>query len=202
MARRGCRIKRCGGVAVVQDPKDAEMPSMPLSALRHVKVDHQAPLAQLGELLVRLVSAGKLAAATAVPAPGRYAQETETLLGKGNFMELLEAVSMPSTFVCPECDGALWEITNSRPPNFRCHTGHAFSLRSLQHTQAEATDEALWSALRALQEKELLLKSLAELQRESSDRAEADRLQREAEQPARHAATLRELIARVPAPSE
>ena len=44
-------IKRCGGVAIVQDPKEAEAPSMPLSALRHVRVDHCAPVADIAALL-------------------------------------------------------------------------------------------------------------------------------------------------------
>src|SRR5262249_15261985 len=40
-------IKRCGGLAVVQDPKDAEAPSMPRSALRYVEVDHCVPVSEM-----------------------------------------------------------------------------------------------------------------------------------------------------------
>lgn len=49
-------IKRCGGLAVVQDPADAEFSSMPESALRSVAIDYVAPLSQMGPLLVGLVS--------------------------------------------------------------------------------------------------------------------------------------------------
>ena len=49
-------IKKCGGLAVVQDPKEAEAPSMPLSALRAVLVDHCAPLREIGPLLAGLVA--------------------------------------------------------------------------------------------------------------------------------------------------
>lgn len=47
-------IKRCGGLAVVQAPQDARFPSMPTSAMEHVKVDYTLPLAQIGPLLERL----------------------------------------------------------------------------------------------------------------------------------------------------
>jgi two-component system, chemotaxis family, protein-glutamate methylesterase/glutaminase len=48
-------IKRAGGVAVVQDPDDAEFADMPETALSRVSVDHCAPLHEIPELLWRLV---------------------------------------------------------------------------------------------------------------------------------------------------
>src|SRR5688572_1397980 len=47
-------IKYRGGVAVVQDPADAEIPSMPRNALREVEVDYIVPISEMAELLVRL----------------------------------------------------------------------------------------------------------------------------------------------------
>ncbi len=47
-------IKERGGIAVVQDPQDAQVPSMPESALYHVQVDHCVPLDEMADLLVRL----------------------------------------------------------------------------------------------------------------------------------------------------
>ena len=47
-------VKKRGGVAIVQDPKEAEYPSMPKSALRYVKVDRCLPLAEIPHLLVQL----------------------------------------------------------------------------------------------------------------------------------------------------
>jgi two-component system chemotaxis response regulator CheB len=40
-------IKRKGGAAVVQDPEEARYPSMPSSAIEHVRVDAVLPLAQM-----------------------------------------------------------------------------------------------------------------------------------------------------------
>src|SRR5215207_5399735 len=47
-------VKDRGGIAVVQDPEDAHVPSMPSSALAEVAVDHVAPARELGPLLARL----------------------------------------------------------------------------------------------------------------------------------------------------
>ena len=49
-------IKACGGVAVVQDPDDAEHPEMPRNALAHVDVDYCVPGSELARTLLRLVA--------------------------------------------------------------------------------------------------------------------------------------------------
>jgi two-component system chemotaxis response regulator CheB len=76
-------------------------------------------------------------------------------------MEHLHSIGKPSTFVCPDCQGCLWELDGTRPVRYRCYTGHAFSLRSLQHAQAEKADDALAAAIRALEEQRLLLERMA-----------------------------------------
>ena len=49
-------IKASGGVAVVQDPDDAEHPEMPRNALAHVEVDCCVPGSELARTLLRLVA--------------------------------------------------------------------------------------------------------------------------------------------------
>src|SRR3954470_9542903 len=46
-------IKHHGGIAVVQDPKDAGVPGMPESAIRYVDVDHVLPAPEIGPLIGR-----------------------------------------------------------------------------------------------------------------------------------------------------
>ena len=46
---------------------------------------------------------------------------------------------------------------------YRCHTGHAFSPDSLVAEQSEAVEGALYSALRALEEKGAALRRITEL---------------------------------------
>jgi two-component system chemotaxis response regulator CheB len=184
-------IKSCGGIAVVQDPDDAEVPSMPSSALRYVDVDHRVALAGMGALLAELATAPiPQPAAT----PVALEEELEAALGLGDPMEHLAAIGKPSTFTCPDCGGSLWALHDARPPRFRCHSGHAFTLRSLMRTQDEATDAALWSGLRALQEKHHLLDALAESHERAGDVGEAQELRRIAAQTRTEAETLRNLI--------
>jgi two-component system, chemotaxis family, protein-glutamate methylesterase/glutaminase len=126
-------IKQRGGTAIVQDPSDATEPSMPLSALRNVQVDHRVPLDRIAPLLVRLTqelipTISEMEAA-AVPreldieikiAQGHHAREVGvTQLGE------------PSLFTCPECHGTLLKLRDEHPLRFRCHTGHAFTADSL-----------------------------------------------------------------------
>lgn len=151
-------VKRCGGIAVVQDPADAEHPEMPRSALRDVAADHVVPLADLGPLLVRLVRE---------PAgPGPWVPEAIRLEagiqmdGKAG-MGVDDALGKPSHFTCPDCNGALWEIQDGKPQRYRCHVGHSFTARALMAGQSKAVETALWSALRALQERADLLRRMA-----------------------------------------
>jgi two-component system chemotaxis response regulator CheB len=109
-------------------------------------------------------------------------------------MDHLNAIGQPSRFACPECSGVLWEITGARPRRYRCHTGHAFTLRSLAFTQGEATDETLWGAMRALQEREALLRTLVDASQCDSDGRSGDDLVGEAERTGLHIEQLRRMI--------
>lgn len=152
-------IKAYGGMAFAQDPKTAEAPSMPASALRHVEVDVCLPLGELGNALGRTIQQR----ATEAP-PARtfsriepYATEhdlTEDLSSGGAYA--LDAIGKVSGLSCPECGGSLWELGAS-PPRFRCHTGHGYTSPALLQAQSETIEEALWVAIRAMHEKQLLL---------------------------------------------
>jgi two-component system chemotaxis response regulator CheB len=143
-------VKACGGYAVVQDPKDAQVPDMPASAMSYVAVDRVLPLNEIGPLLTAL--AEQPAASDAGPAqPEWVVVENRAVQGKSN-MDELERIGAPSGYTCPECNGALWKIKDAKPLRFRCHTGHSFSAHLLSQLQDRAVENALWSSLRALQE--------------------------------------------------
>lgn len=67
-------------------------------------------------------------------------------------------------------------------------------MRTLRDGQAEATEEALWSALRALQEKEVVLRKIAELDRIAGDAHHAGESDQQAEPISLQIGTLRRLI--------
>lgn len=177
-------VKDCGGVAIVQDPASAAEPSMPRSALGNVDVDHCVALADIPDLLTRLVSSA--ARPRRKHAPEQVIREVAINQGTRT-MEQLVPIGKPSPLTCPECHGGLWEMNDPKPLRFRCHTGHAFTALSLAEAQKDAAEESLWSSLRALREREVLLRRLADIAEATGDgeqaragRAEADRLQEQA----------------------
>ncbi|HSI49464.1 MAG TPA: chemotaxis protein CheB [Ideonella sp.] len=153
-------IKDLGGTCVVQDPSEAEAPSMPLSVLRHVAVDHCVPVREMAPLLCKLIDQPVEESPVPMPQRDRTVHEEAVLLGQGDVIAHLRAIGQPSTFACPDCGGTLWQLAGTSPQRFRCHTGHAFTLETLRASQSLSTDEALWSSIRALQEKrELVLQA-------------------------------------------
>lgn len=157
-------IKACGGIAVVQDPDEALAPEMPSSAIANVEVDHVLRLAEIPRTLGWIVNAG-VQARTAIPREDevpRWVQLENKFAVEGVDMDSLDKIAKPSTFTCPECHGALWELENLKPRRFRCHTGHAYSERTLVSLQVEAVENAVWAAMRSLQERTMLLHKMAE----------------------------------------
>lgn len=49
-------IKQLGGIAIVQDPDEAQVASMPRTAVREVEIDYIVPAADIARLLIRLVA--------------------------------------------------------------------------------------------------------------------------------------------------
>jgi two-component system chemotaxis response regulator CheB len=152
-------IKVCGGTAVVQDPAEAAEPSMPRAALEAVDADHVVQLADLPRLLERL--AEPLDVVPNVAPPEWLRIEHAISIGNAQMPEL-ELIAEPSALTCPDCGGSLFELKDKTLGRFLCHTGHAFSLMSLASTQIEAVDDALWTAIRVLQEQEAILRRLAD----------------------------------------
>lgn len=186
-------IKACGGLAVVQDPDDAEEPEMPASARDNVAVDALLPATDLAEALSVLVAQDVIAAP---PVPAALLDEHTLTTGEAHEpMETLDRIGKRSRIVCPECSGVLWELKGARPPRFRCHTGHAYTLSALEQAHCARTDQALWSALRALQERENLLRTIAEGHRRRDAHDDAERAMAEAEHLALHAQQLQRLVA-------
>ena len=151
-------IQRCGGVTVVQDPKDAAYSAMPQNALDSLDVDHCVPLSGMGALLAALVAKphGK---ARRIPSDIRT--EAEIAERVSSDVAQVEGLGAQVPYNCPNCGGVLWEMTVPKTKRYRCHTGHSFTARTLLASQSEKIEEMLWISLRMFEEQKNLLKSAA-----------------------------------------
>ncbi len=151
-------IKKCGGICIVQDPKDAEYPDMPRNALNNVEVDHCLPIAEMGPLLYKILPR-KLPKSKPIPkdvaTEAKIAERVLSDLSSVN--ELGEQVP----FNCPGCGGVLWKVGKDGDLRFRCHTGHAYTAAYLLAEQSNKIEETMWTALRMFEENKNLLKEMA-----------------------------------------
>ena len=152
-------IKKCGGVAIVQNPDEAAMPGMPLSALRYVEVDQILTLKQMPAALVRLARTSPSGKPS--PACAEAHREPGMMEADLNIEKMHAKVGPPSGFICPDCNGPLWETPYGDLPHFRCFAGHAFSPESLMAGEADSVERALWIAFKTLEERATLLDKLA-----------------------------------------
>jgi two-component system, chemotaxis family, protein-glutamate methylesterase/glutaminase len=156
-------IKNRGGIAIVQDPVDAEVPSMPENALAAVHTDYCVPVSQMGELLVTL---------TAQPAAENKKSAMEENKKTSIEVRIAALENMPeeeklalgkfTPYACPECHGVLSAIRDGSIIRYRCHTGHAYSADSLLASITENIEETLWSAIRGVEETVILLNNLGD----------------------------------------
>lgn len=142
-------IKQHGGLAIVQDPGDAVISSMPKNAIDAVEVDHVLPADAIAGILERL---------TREDAPGGLtmarSKDLEPQLPSENTQvsAMQERYGAPSSLTCPDCGGALWEVQEGRVVRYQCHVGHQYGPDSLEAEHCEAVDGALWTAVRVLEE--------------------------------------------------
>ena len=153
-------IKRNGGVTIVQDPNDALFPSMPQSAVDHVDVDRVVPVRSLGKTLIDLV-AEPLREIGSSPAPGDLMEKRYSVADIGTIENAEQHPGKVSSFGCPDCGGVLWEIQDGDFVRYRCRVGHAWTSEALLNKQSESFDDALWTAIRALEESAALSRQIA-----------------------------------------
>jgi two-component system chemotaxis response regulator CheB len=186
-------IKQLGGVAVIQDPADAIYPDLPTHALHHVATDRVLPLTQIAPALVSL-----LAAVPDVAAPPSVPEtlEVEVDIARDNHSRTADwlRLTRPSTFACPECHGVLMQVPEGERVRFRCHTGHAYSAESLLAEIGKGTEDALWNAIRALEESAVLIDRMAQQLQERHPDEDPDALTHRSHEARRRADILRSLV--------
>ncbi len=122
-------IKRCGGIAIAQEPATALYPSMPLNAIERVRVDHTLPVESIPGVIVQLCT---------VEHTAMYGEEP------------MERTLVSLT--CPECRGPLWEERQGRIVEYRCRVGHVYSPLAMAAEHDDTVERTMWSTLVALEE--------------------------------------------------
>jgi two-component system chemotaxis response regulator CheB len=186
-------LKQRGGVTIVQDPAEALYSGMPQSAIENVDIDYIRRVADIAAILAQLAN-------QPVAQEGEQAGSEEMEMEAD--MAELELGAMqnparpgtPSPFGCPECGGVLWELDDEKLIRFRCRTGHAFSPSTLLAQQSHDLEEALWNALRALEEKAALSERLALQAQERQRHISSQRFAQQALAARQQATLVRQLL--------
>jgi two-component system, chemotaxis family, protein-glutamate methylesterase/glutaminase len=188
-------IKRSGGETIVQDPQDALFASMPHSAITHVEVDHILPLSDMGPLLAQVANE-QAAEQKSFSVPKDMEMETKLAAMVKLEDQYGEHVGTPSAFSCPECGGVLWEVHDGNLLRFRCRVGHAYSVDSVLAGQTEAVEEALWTALKTLEESASFSRRMAHDASNGGKERLAKRFGERVQETEKHATVIRQVLAK------
>jgi len=155
-------VKRRGGLAVVQDPADAEIPSMPENAIAAVGPDHIVTAEEIAGSLTRLSQEDATGGEVAMQEEyeDQMREEIDIALEHNAFRQGVFQNALLTPYTCPECSGVLAQMKDGGRMRFRCHTGHAFSADSLLAALTENIEESLWGAVRGVDESIMLLNHL------------------------------------------
>lgn len=165
-------VKQRGGIAIVQDPAEATVSEMPLRALAYATPHYVLRARDIVPNLINLVHIDqdeivmptrKSHHKANAPAPRKTNGSPEVEKPEQNLKAAYfdEGEGNPSVFACPECHGVLWELRDGDLVHFRCRVGHSYGPDSLATELSEASEAALWAAMRALEEKAAMQRRIA-----------------------------------------
>jgi two-component system chemotaxis response regulator CheB len=151
-------IRSRGGTTIAQLPGDAMFPAMPLNAIEAGVVDLQASAGEVGKLLEEL--AGRDFEELEMEPDPRMELENRIAMAHRFSTDIDADVLGPqSGYTCPDCNGSLIAVSEG---NYRCRVGHAWTADALLRARDDEIENALWIAIRSLQEKTKLSRRLAE----------------------------------------
>ncbi|MEQ9550008.1 MAG: chemotaxis protein CheB [Coleofasciculus sp. G3-WIS-01] len=186
-------VKSFGGVAIVQDPNDALFSGMSKSAIKHVDVDHILPLSSIASTLVSL-------AHEPVTEEGAKNMSSENEIEiEPDIVELNGAAmrerefGKPASLACPDCGGMLYSLNDKGLLKYRCRVGHAWSAGSLVAGQSETQEQALWTAIRSLEERGELMSQMAANARDNRP-ISAKRFEAQAQEARQRAEIIRQAL--------
>jgi two-component system chemotaxis response regulator CheB len=186
-------IRGAGGVAVVQDPRDALVAALPLNATEVAGADYIVPATALASLLVDLIKR---------PAPGKGDAPMIDPIDKIPDVQVQDQEAQKrgdrrgaiSVFTCPECGGSLWQVDEKNVVRFRCHVGHAYNGEALLAEQNEILEAALWTAVRTFKDRTILARQLAHQERQRGNQDAATRFDDQAQQAERYGNSIHQYL--------
>lgn len=192
-------IRGAGGLGIVQDPADAVIASMPQSAGLIAGADHVVALSELVPLLIQLVQDNEISIRGGPDVDG--INRMKGIVDQDMERQAHDQLEGSRTvFSCPECGGALWQVVESRPLQFRCHVGHVYNGEVLLSEQSEALEAALWTAVRTFREKSVLGRQLAARERSQGLAGSAERFEEQANLAARYGGLIQRFLLENPPP--
>ncbi|MBE0537954.1 MAG: chemotaxis protein CheB [Phycisphaerae bacterium] len=184
-------IKQCGGLAIVQDPRDARYPDMCRSALKHVKVDHVVALADMAAILNEAM---KPCTAEEIEIPSALLEEVRFSLGEEKEMIDKDRTGALVPLTCPECGGPIWETDDEVFRRFRCYTGHNFTARALLAEIDEETEKSLWTSLQMLKGRTRMLERMADTEKKNNRLRSEKLFRKDAADSQKHAERVNRLL--------
>lgn len=185
-------IKAAGGVAIVQDPRDATYADMPTSAIANVAVDAVVPAALVGSTIAAMVMgedpppvgrSGYPGSETGPDPDARPDPHPDPPQG--------EQVAA----ICPECGGVLTERAEAGVLQWECRVGHRYSPETLIDAQADDVEGALWAAIRVLADRAALLQRMAQQAEKRGQPRSARRFRRQSQSASEQAEIVRQALA-------
>lgn len=175
-------IKRHGGTTVVQDPEEATYSSMPVSGLRHTKIDYCLKVLAIANLLASLAPQDEAAAPPASSDPPQPPAE------EGYDLKL------PRALTCPICGGTVAQSREDHLPYFSCHIGHRFAAADFEEAQFQDVESALETAVRLLKERAAFCREMAESSRAMGVGHAAETWEEAREEATSRAAVLQQFV--------
>lgn len=187
-------IKEFGGVGVVQQPEDALFDSMPRNAIAADHPDFVVPLVEIPAKLAEI-------ARRPMPKNGngskRPKQVPISLARKDESVEEHEHKDgKPAIYTCPECSGTMWEKQQGGTMHYECRVGHTYSQLGMEEAKRDALEQAMWVALRTLEESASLARRMSERARQRNHVMVARRWEELAKTRTKDAGVLREILFR------
>lgn len=188
-------VQQRGGLTIVQDPSEAASPEMPQRALAYATPHYVLRTQDIASSLVNLAGSDQEEIVMSNkesrkdPDPSSGTGEPDVNLHVSYFDE---GEGTPSVFACPECHGVLWELQDGDLVRFRCRVGHSYGSDSLAQELSQASEAALWAAMRALEEKAAMQRRVADSM--NSNRTITNRLRDQSSSDEGNARLIRDMI--------